>query len=143
MWYIKITFFSILESITNILPDGSYGDIIRGWIVKVQLNKCGKKLKIAKNVKLLNMKYISMGNNVYIGYGCWMDGKYGIYIGDNSIFGPYVIIASGNHMFSPITKSFYEESIGGNVSIGKGCWIARRSNNNTISQYWKLLLDWC
>ena len=48
LWIVKITLISILESLSNILPEGSYGDRVRGVILKMQLEKCGKKLKVSK-----------------------------------------------------------------------------------------------
>lgn len=124
LWIIKITIISILECLTNILPEGSYGDRARGAVLKMQLKKCGKKLKVSKNVRVINPKCMSVGNNVYIGYGVWINANYGVEVGNNTMLGSYALIVSGNHKFDENAMSFFEKSEGEKISIGSGCWIA-------------------
>lgn len=124
LWYIKITCFSLLETLTNILPEGSYGDRVRGKILGIQIKKCGKKLKVSKNVKILNPQNLVIGNNVYLGYGSWINAKYSVEIKDNTMLGPYVVISSDNHIFTKEMMSFYGNITGERIEIGEGTWIA-------------------
>ncbi|NOU89003.1 hypothetical protein GC102_25115 [Paenibacillus sp. LMG 31460] len=123
MWLIKISMIGIAEGVLNILPEGTYGDLARGQLLKIQVGICGRKLRVSRNVKVLNAKGMVIGDNVYIGYGTWMNAQFGIEIGNNTMFGPYVIIASGNHTFTHESMSFYGESKGALVAIGSGCWL--------------------
>lgn len=113
LWIIKITIISILECLANILPEGTYGDRVRGEVLKLQIKKCGKKLKVSKNVRVINPKKLILGNNVYIGYGVWIEASYGVQVGDNTMFGSYALIVSGNHKFDENTMSFFGKSEGG------------------------------
>jgi acetyltransferase-like isoleucine patch superfamily enzyme len=127
LWFIKITLIGVAEGFLNFLPEGSYGDVARGKLLKIQVRKCGKNLKVSRNVKVLNAKQLVLGDNVYIGYSTWMNAEFGIEIGDNTMFGPYVIVASGNHTFTHENMSFYGASKGNNVVIGNGCWLGASS----------------
>lgn len=127
LWVIKITLIGVAEGFLNFLPEGSYGDLARGMLLKLQVRKCGKNLKVSRNVKILNAKQLVLGDNVYIGYGTWMNAEFGIEIGDHIMIGPYVIIASGNHTFTRENMSFYGASKGNNIVIENGCWLGASS----------------
>lgn len=127
LWILKITFLNLLEIIGNSFPEGSYGDTMRGHLKGFQMKKCGKNLKISKNVRILNINNMSLGNNVYIGYGTWINAEFGVQIGDNTMLGPYNVIASGNHTFDNESLSFYGESEGHEIKIGNGCWLGAGS----------------
>lgn len=123
LWYVKITLIGFCEGFLNLLPEGSYGDLARGLLLRIQVGSCGKKLRVSRNVKVINPRGLIIGDNVYIGYGTWMNAQFGIVIGSGTMFGPNVIIASGNHTFTKESMSFYGESKGSQVTIGSGCWL--------------------
>lgn len=66
--------FRILELIGNLLPNNSVGCKLRGRLYKSFFKSCGKNFQVSQNVKLENMKNIVVGNDVYIGYSCWING---------------------------------------------------------------------
>ncbi|EMS70349.1 acyltransferase [Ruminiclostridium cellobioparum] len=138
LFIIKITIIGFFEGFLDVFPDGSYGDLIRGWFIKTRIKKCGKKLKVSKHVRILNAQNLIIEDNVYIGYGTWMDAKYGVSIGSKTMIGPYVIIASGNHEFNLDDMSFFNKSKGKMVTIGRGCWIGAESvitSTGNLSNY--------
>lgn len=67
-------------------------------------------------------KNITIGNDVYINFGCVILDSGQIHIGDNTLIGPNVGLFSGNHTTDP-----EERSEGGlipkPISIGKKVWI--------------------
>lgn len=127
LYLIKITIISFLEFILDLFPDGSYGDRMRGFFVKCRIKKCGKKLKVSKHVRLVNSENIIIGDNVYIGYGCWIQARFGVVIESNVMFGPYVVVTSSNHTFTKEKMSYYGKSVGKEVIIGEGSWLAAHS----------------
>ena len=40
---------------------------------------------------------VSIGDNVYIAYGCWIQGSGGVILEDEVMLGPYTVLASANH----------------------------------------------
>ena len=66
---------------------------------------------------------IHIGKNVWKSFalsgGCYLQGENGIYIDDDTIFGPGVKIISANHDLSDYSKVEQSEPI----RIGKRCWI--------------------
>ena len=65
-------------------------------------------------------KNIHIGKNVFINAGCQFQDQGGIYIGDGTLVGPQVILATINHNMDPEKrKSMYPKPI----HIGKNVWI--------------------
>lgn len=66
---------------------------------------------------------IVIGENVNVSFavsgGCYFQGNNKIYIGDNTIFAPNVVVVSSNHSFDNLSK--WEDC--DPIRIGKNCWI--------------------
>lgn len=73
----------------------------------------------------LNGDRIELGDRVSFNYGCYVNGYGGLLIGDDSTFGPYVMIHTANHDFGDGSKGVAE--LGwrdqGPVRIGSMAWI--------------------
>ena len=67
-------------------------------------------------------KNIHFGNNVYGNFNLTLVDDTHIYVGDNTMFGPNVTVATAGH---PINAKLREKGYQYNapVSIGKNCWI--------------------
>ncbi|MBO7326130.1 MAG: sugar O-acetyltransferase [Clostridia bacterium] len=65
---------------------------------------------------------IHFGNNIYGNFNLTLVDDTHIYVGDNTMFGPNVIVATAGH---PINAELREKSYQYNapVSIGRNCWI--------------------
>jgi acetyltransferase-like isoleucine patch superfamily enzyme len=68
---------------------------------------------------------LSIGRNVGLNTGCWINARGGVTLGDDVILGPYCVIHSANHRVGrldiPIRNQGYDEApvyIGNNVWLG-------------------------
>lgn len=67
-------------------------------------------------------KHVHFGNNVYANFGLTMVDDTHIYVGDCTMFGPNVIVASAGHPIRPeLRAKAYQYNFP--VHIGKNCWI--------------------
>ena len=66
--------------------------------------------------------HVHFGDNVYANFGLTMVDDTHIYVGDHTMFGPNVIVASAGH---PVLPELREKAYQFNmpVHIGKNCWI--------------------
>lgn len=65
-------------------------------------------------------KNISVGKNVFINSGCKFQDQGGITIGDGTLIGPNVVLATLNHDFAPERRGWMIPSP---IVIGKNVWI--------------------
>ncbi len=72
----------------------------------------------------LNGDRIELGDRVGFNYGCYVNGYGGLTIGDDTNFGPYVIVHTANHELgdgaTPIAQLGWREQP---VAIGPMAWI--------------------
>ncbi len=107
---------------TNWMPDNVLVLRFRGWLVSFFLGKCGKDLRLGRNITFYNPRQIFIGDHVYIAFGNWFSAADQIVIDNEVIIGPNCIFASANH--TPINTSFrYGEPDCKPIFIGKGSWI--------------------
>lgn len=67
-------------------------------------------------------KHIHFGNNVYCNFAVTMVDDTHIYVGDSTMIGPNVTIASAGHPILPeLRRKAYQYNMP--VKIGKNCWI--------------------
>lgn len=66
--------------------------------------------------------FVHFGSNVYANFGLTLVDDTHIYVGDNVMFGPNVVVATAGH---PILPELREQGLQYNaaVHIGKNCWI--------------------
>lgn len=66
--------------------------------------------------------HVHMGNNVYCNFGCTFVDDTNIYLGDNTMLGPNVVIATAAHPILPELRSLgYQYNLP--VHIGNNCWL--------------------
>ena len=67
-------------------------------------------------------RFVHFGKNIYANFGLTLVDDTHIYVGDNVMFGPNVVIATAGH---PILPELREQGLQYNaaVHIGKNCWI--------------------
>ncbi len=106
---------------TNWLPDNIPFLRLRGFLANTFFKKCGKNLRLGRNLVFYNPSEISIGSDVYIGYGSWFSAGDTITIEDQVTLGPYCVIASSNHQRMGKTY-FASGSINLPVCIRNGCW---------------------
>lgn len=108
--------------ISNWWPDLGPVPNFRGKLFSPFIGKCGKKFAVGRDVTLLAVDRLVVGDNVYLAKGTWLNAFGGVTLEDEIITGPYVVIASSNHGFKDGSCRF-----GGThpapIRIGKGSWI--------------------
>lgn len=112
--------------LTNWLPDNVVFIKMRGALVRPFFKKCGRNLGVGRNVTFYNPSKIELGNSVYIAYGCWFLGAGNLVIGDEVMFGPYVVVSPSNHTKLGLSYRF-GAPVEGNIEIGNGSWIGAHS----------------
>ncbi len=66
--------------------------------------------------------HVHFGNHVYCNFGVTMVDDTHIYVGDHTMFGPNVVIATAGHPLLPeLREKAYQYNMP--VHIGKNCWI--------------------
>ena len=67
-------------------------------------------------------KHVHFGKNVYANFNLTLVDDTHIYVGDNTLFGPNVVIATAGHPIDPeLRDKQYQYNIP--VKIGKSCWL--------------------
>lgn len=117
---LPIWFFLLL---TSVLPDNRYSIRIRGFLISLFLPNAPTRLRLGRDVTLLGIDQLYIGDNVYIAKGCWLNALGGMRINSGVQFGPYVVAVTTKH-----TLECGSVSMGGtifeSVQVGTGSWVA-------------------
>ena len=101
---------------------------LRGWLYGIGMKSCGRNFQIAHSTIINGIDLCTVGKNVYIANGCNLVLNGNLSIGEEVIFGPGVLVSTGNHQFDG--KSYrFTESTKEDTFIGSGSWIG---GNSTI-----------
>ena len=119
-WFVRTMLF--------FFPDVPLFMRFRGWLYGLGMKQCGKNFQIAHSAIINGIDLCRFGKNVYIANACNIILNGELSIGDEVIFGPGVLVSTGNHQFDRNSYRF-SEATKEDVSIGKGCWIG---GNSTI-----------
>ncbi len=107
---------------TNWMPDNVFVLRLRGWLASFFFKKCGKNLRLGRNITFYKPFEIELGDNIYIAFGAWFNGN--ISIESNVMFGPYCMIASSNHTFNNGSFRYGGNEEKGKIQIGSGSWVS-------------------
>lgn len=105
------------------LPDVGPFIRLRGLLVSFFLPNRPKGFTLGRDVTLLSINRLFIGDNVYFAKGCWVNAIGGIDIGDEVMLAPYVVMSSNNHGF----KDGSVKRGGAHpapIRIGFGTWLA-------------------
>jgi maltose O-acetyltransferase len=108
--------------LTAWLPNSVTCYRLRGMLARPFFGSCGANFRMNRNIEFLNASSISIGKNVYIGTGCVFLAIGDIQIGDEVMFGPYVVISAAKH--TKVQGSYrhgLEERLP--IKIGAGSWV--------------------
>jgi acetyltransferase-like isoleucine patch superfamily enzyme len=115
------TWFCAVMGITAWLPDVRPVLRLRGWLVKGCFASCGRRFEVAGGVRITFTNRVHIGDDVYIAPGCWIQGRGGVTIGDQVMFGPYTIIATNDHTKQDGSYRF-ADPITAPIRFGRGAW---------------------
>lgn len=99
--------------------------LIRGVFYKLFLKKAGRNLLIQHDFLFRNLKYISLGDYVYIGHHVEIiASEKGVNIGNHVMISPYVVMISQNHGVerSGVTMDIQKQTTK-KIEIGDDVWI--------------------
>lgn len=123
-WALPLWFVGLL---TNWLPENRIVLRFRGSLVRPFLSHCGRNFQLGAYVTLRETHRMSVGNDVYIARGAWMNAAGGLTVEDEVVLGPYVVISTTQHVFRDRSVRF-----GGNIArpvvIGRGTWIGAHAS---------------
>ncbi len=106
---------------TNWLPDNVVFIRLRGFLASFFFKKCGKNLRLGRNLTFYKPYDMVIGDNVYIAFGSWINAK--ITIENDVMFGPYCMVANSNHTFKNGSYRYGSNSEKGEILIGSGSWV--------------------
>ena len=122
MRILKYCWFHLVMVLTAWLPDVTPVLKLRGLLARPAFRACGRNLQIARNVYIAFTDRLSLGSDVYLAYGSWIQAGGGITIEDEVLLGPYVVLIAGDHglhngsyRFGPGRRSA--------VRLRRGCWV--------------------
>jgi acetyltransferase-like isoleucine patch superfamily enzyme len=87
----------LLQESLSLLPSMRRLRPLRARYYSGALRACGTDLEICQHVILKFPQRLSIGSNVTINRGTFITARAEITIGDNVLFGPYVVLNSGDH----------------------------------------------
>lgn len=71
-------------------------------------------------------EHVHFGNHIYANFGLTLVDDTHIYVGDNTMFGPHVTVATAGHPIDPTLRA-KEYQYNMPIHIGKNCWIGAGS----------------
>ena len=114
-WWVRTTCY--------FLPDVPFLMRFRGWLYGFGMKRCGRNFQVNHSVILNGLDDMTVGDNVYFANFCHVISNGTITIEDNVLFGPFVMISSGNHQFDGAGYNTLP-SDHKDVIIRKGSWVA-------------------
>lgn len=117
----------LVRTLLFFLPDVPLLMRFRGLLYGLAMKKCGRNLQVAHSVIINGVDLCAVGKDVYLANSCNLILNGTLSIGDEVIFGPGVLVSTGDHQFDG--KSYrFPDSKKQNVTIGDGCWIGGNSS---------------
>lgn len=98
-------------------------------IIKAYIPSKGRHFRCGPNCLFHNPENLEIGHNVFIADGAVISNKEKIYIGNNVLFGPDIMIRGGDHRIDEIGKPMSECLEGGKnlpIIIESDVWIGAR-----------------
>jgi maltose O-acetyltransferase len=108
--------------VTSLLPDFKLFMRFRGWLVKPCFEHCGRNFQIASGVMMVYTARVSIGNDVVIACGTWIQGIGRVTLDDEVLLAPYCVLASSTHTRRDGSYR-WGEGVVAPIHIGKGAWL--------------------
>jgi maltose O-acetyltransferase len=118
---LKYVWFFWMMKLTGWLPDFVPFMAFRGWMLRPCFHSCGRNLQVASRAMIVMPGRVTIGNNVYIAYGSWIQGAGGVWLDDEVMLGPYTILASSNHTSHDNSYRYGPPSTAA-IRLGRGAW---------------------
>ncbi len=123
MRILKYLWFHFVGLGTGWLPDLRPVLQLRGFLMRPAFRSCGKNLQVARRVTINFTSRVEIGNDVFLGLGCWLNAAAGITLDDEAQVGPYAMLITGDHTLVEGSYRFGPRSVAP-IRIDRGAWIA-------------------
>lgn len=120
LWHVARTFCDI------ILPNAHIANLIRGRILGLFFEECGKHVAIASGCIFNSVWNLRIKDGTYIAHNCWINAAAGLVIGHGTILSPNVVLATTAHDRVSGSVSLKTSRLS-QIIIGNGTWIASNS----------------
>jgi acetyltransferase-like isoleucine patch superfamily enzyme len=121
-----------LQELLASLPSSHLGLWSRRVFLERRLRSCGSDLVVSQGVIFEFPERIELGDRVFVNRGTLITAHTDIHIGDDVLIGPYVVINSGDHIYSDPNQPIRTQghavgpiTIGNDVWLGAHCVIVR------------------
>jgi acetyltransferase-like isoleucine patch superfamily enzyme len=118
---LKYAWFILVMRLSGWIPDFKLVMRFRGWLVRPCFASCGRNFQIASGVTVVYSSRVSIGRDVYLAHGCWLQGVGGLTLGDEVMLGPYTVLASSNHRKTDGSYRFGEPTLKP-IILERGAW---------------------
>lgn len=111
-----------IQLMTDWWPENSLTCRVRGAALSPFLGACGSRFAIGKHVQINFSHRFQVGHDCYIARNGWIQAMGNVVFEDEVVCGPYVTIASTNHLFrngSTVGAGTRPQPI----RVGRGTWI--------------------
>ena len=112
----------LINSIFFINPLNPFNGL-KTFLLKAFGSKIGRGVVVKPNV---NIKYpwkLTIGNNVWIGEGVWIDNLAPVFIGDNTSISQGALLLTGSHNYKNVTFDLMVKEI----CLEDGVWVGAKS----------------
>lgn len=124
--FVMALWFGFVMRMTAILPEIKHTMQLRGLLTKCCFKICGKNLQIARDVRIVGITNLSIGNDVFFSAGCWLLTNCDVTIDDEVMLGPYSVIVAGDH--TRLNGSYrFGVAVRAPIHLKRGCWIGAHS----------------
>lgn len=118
---LKYMWFVLLMKLTSIWPDFKVLMRLRGVLLRPCFKRCGRDFQICSHAMIVYPSKVSIGENVFIAYGSWIQGIGGVTLEDEVMLGPYTVLASANHLKKDGSYRFGKSSHAP-IVLKRGSW---------------------
>ncbi len=118
---LKYCWFIFVCWITSCLPDLKLIMRFRGFLLRPCFRRCGRNFQLCSHAMIVYTAHVEIGNDVYIGYGSWIQGYGGVTLEDEVMLGPYTVLASSNHTRQDGSYRFGPPH-SAPIVLRRGCW---------------------
>ena len=118
---LKFVWFIFIMKLTSLLPDFTFVVRARGFLLRPCFRCCGRNFQVSDHTMIIRPASVSIGNNVSLGYGCWIQGFGGVTLEDEVMLGPYSVVASTNHTERDGSYRFGPNSPA-SIVVKRGAW---------------------
>ncbi|NIP26892.1 MAG: sugar O-acetyltransferase [Phycisphaerae bacterium] len=118
---LKYLWFRFIMLTTGWIPDFTPVLWFRGFLARPAFKKCGRNFQLASGTLINWSSNISIGHNVFIGNNCWIQGVGKVVLEDETMLGPFTVLASNEHTKDKGSYRFgYPRRE--KITVGKGSW---------------------